>query len=88
MSPVLSLGGPSQAGAGTRRPPLLAARPRRPRLSYDPPDLGMCRTGEVTAYRLRHFPRSYVLFHDGRAVDVDGLLANTLGGLFGHLLAG
>ncbi|MGW5329718.1 VanZ family protein [Streptomyces sp. NPDC004014] len=29
---------------------------------------------------------SYVLFHNGRAVDVNDLLANTLGGLFGYLL--
>ncbi|MEV5150276.1 VanZ family protein [Streptomyces sp. NPDC052727] len=29
---------------------------------------------------------SYVLFHNGRAVDVNDLLANTLGGLFGYVL--
>lgn len=29
---------------------------------------------------------SYVLFHNGRSVDVNDLLANTLGGLIGYLL--
>ncbi|MEU6973072.1 VanZ family protein [Kitasatospora aureofaciens] len=29
---------------------------------------------------------SYVLFNNGRAVDINDLLANTLGGLFGYLL--
>lgn len=29
---------------------------------------------------------SYVLFHNGRAVDVNDLIANTLGGLCGYLL--